>query len=279
MRELRDREDVDEVEEQLDRGRRLRRAVAARAQVTDRIGDQPVTAPAGPCGRRRRSGAARDRRALGRQAEAMPRAAPGGPRGARGSGGRAGTASRGRRRGARGPAPSRGAGRRRRRRGSPAAGTPGARRGRWPRPRRREARHRRVLWLSADVRRGGELLRAISAHLDRVERGHVISLSLVCVESLLAPSDRPCSPIEGDRGSSAMGPTLSRRPRSGPSASDQGSSSIGSAARRIRPPHAVAGSAAASRIRPTVAPGWATGTACDAPGIAIVRRASARSAM
>ena len=33
---------------------------------------------------------------------------------------------------------------------------------------------------------------------------------------------------------------------------------------------------AASMIRPAVVPGWATGTACDAPGISIVRWARAR---
>ena len=66
MRQLRDREDVDEVEEQLDRGRLLRPADAARPQVTDRrrhrslagvglagVGDDPVRReidqrPAGP---------------------------------------------------------------------------------------------------------------------------------------------------------------------------------------------------------------------------------------
>ena len=38
VRQLRDREDVDQVEEQLDRGGRLRDAVAARSQVADRCG-------------------------------------------------------------------------------------------------------------------------------------------------------------------------------------------------------------------------------------------------
>ena len=41
VRQLCDREDVDQVEEQLDRGRRLRDAVAARAQVADRRGHRP----------------------------------------------------------------------------------------------------------------------------------------------------------------------------------------------------------------------------------------------
>ena len=44
MRELRDREDVDEVEEQLDRGRLLRLARAARPQVADRRAHRRVAA-------------------------------------------------------------------------------------------------------------------------------------------------------------------------------------------------------------------------------------------
>ena len=90
MRQLRDREDVDEVEEQLDRGRRLRRC---RRRAGAGGGSSAVTGPVELCGRRRGSGAARDRAALGRHGGGGAPAATGGLRGARGDGGRAGTAS------------------------------------------------------------------------------------------------------------------------------------------------------------------------------------------
>ena len=127
VRQLRDREDVDEVEEQLDGRRRLRRAVAPRPQVADRRGGRGGHRPGGPwrasatirCGRRsRRARPARRRRCTSSDPW---------PPGARGSGGRAGTASTGPRRGVRGRARARGRGRRRGRRGSPAAGRRGAR--------------------------------------------------------------------------------------------------------------------------------------------------------
>ena len=107
VRQLRDREDVDEVEEQLDRGRRLRRC-PRRAGA----GGGPSRSPA----RVESAGVGVDpvrreiERALGRPGGGDAPAAPGGLRGARGSAGRARTASRAPQREARGRAPSRAAG-------------------------------------------------------------------------------------------------------------------------------------------------------------------------
>lgn len=76
---------------------------APRVEATDRRGVAvPVIGQSSSCARRRRSGAAQDRRALGRPGGGDPPAARGALRGARGGGGTAGTASRGPQRAARG---------------------------------------------------------------------------------------------------------------------------------------------------------------------------------